>query len=594
MSFWYGWDTPLIMLNLLLWLSLMVVNPNKAKWGLLLLQWAVTAGAVLLTWYDYSYYVEAPRAPVHVLLLMLPVMLATIVIALESNGWVSRRVWTRTVLEWGLVLLLVDVVFYLFPYGYIRVMDYVVLGGALFLSLILLSVKNAAFHRDKATHLRRREEGAESTEEGFESSGEGFEGPESFGRSEGKSSEEGIEGLRKRLESYEAALQASEKRLEGYESGLQNSEENLEHPEQFDPGYTRDHREPEYTRDPGYTGNPRHTKEDRRELKNNTRSASPQGKGRAFVSFLLSILLVAGSVVLYGAGAVVTNANFSFQRETPVNSERYPVEAGYVLHEGATIYYEVRGEGQPLLLIPGGGGDAGFYTNVVDLLADEYQVITYDRRGNSRSEWDAPHHVEISQQARDAVAVLKTVKAENVNVFGNSSGAIVAMELATQYPEMLDTVIVHEPPVVRVLPDSSKWKSFFAGIHDTSARLGSEAGNIKFTFSVGVPLSAFFHIPGDFQDRNAHNTDILIQEEMPVFVQYQPNLQKLQRNRVDVIFAAGELSLHKQKFFARTAEVLSDEWDQELALFPGHHLSYFDDAKAWSDALKAALKTELE
>lgn len=467
MSFLYGWDTPLIVLNLLLWLSLIVVNPHKAKWGMLLLLWAVSAGLVLLTWFDFSFYAERPRVPVHLLLLMLPVMLATVVIAMESKGWLTKRKWSQTILEWGFVLLLVDVVFYLFPYGYLRIIDYAILFGSLLASLVLLSVKSLMYNRDS--------------------------------------------------------------------------------------------------------------------------SDSKGSKGRSFVSFLLSILLVAGSVILYGAGAVVTNANFNPQRY-PVEEERYPVEAGYVLHEGATLYYEVRGEGQPLLLIPGGGGDAGFYTHVVDRLADTYQVITYDRRGNSRSKWDAPHHVEISQQAGDAAAILRTVKAKNAHVFGNSSGAIVAMELATQYPEMLDKVIAHEPPVVRVLPDSSKWKTFFAGIHATGARLGSEAGNIKFTFSVGVPLSAFSDVPKDFNDRNAFNKEILIQEEMPAFVQYQPNIQKLKRNRVDVIFAAGELSLHKQKFFARTAEVLSHEWDQELALFPGHHLSYFDEAEEWAKALKQALE----
>ncbi|MDR9854946.1 hypothetical protein RJP21_15130 [Paenibacillus sp. VCA1] len=61
------------------------------------------------------------------------------------------------------------------------------------------------------------------------------------------------------------------------------------------------------------------------------------------------------------------------------------VRSGFVKTEGDELYYEVRGEGELLLMITGVGGDAGFYTYVADILADEYQVITYDRRGNSRS-----------------------------------------------------------------------------------------------------------------------------------------------------------------------------------------------------------------
>ena len=50
-----------------------------------------------------------------------------------------------------------------------------------------------------------------------------------------------------------------------------------------------------------------------------------------------------------------------------------------------TLYYELRGDGPSLLLISGATGDAGHWTDVADKLADNYTVITYDRRGNSRS-----------------------------------------------------------------------------------------------------------------------------------------------------------------------------------------------------------------
>jgi pimeloyl-ACP methyl ester carboxylesterase len=49
------------------------------------------------------------------------------------------------------------------------------------------------------------------------------------------------------------------------------------------------------------------------------------------------------------------------------------------------LYYELRGSGPPLLLIMGATGDAGHFATVADQLADELTVLTYDRRGNSRS-----------------------------------------------------------------------------------------------------------------------------------------------------------------------------------------------------------------
>ena len=56
------------------------------------------------------------------------------------------------------------------------------------------------------------------------------------------------------------------------------------------------------------------------------------------------------------------------------------VKTGYVNSEGDDLYYEVRGTGAPLLMIAGGGGDAGFFFLVAEILAGEFKVITYLRQ----------------------------------------------------------------------------------------------------------------------------------------------------------------------------------------------------------------------
>src|SRR4051794_32796984 len=61
---------------------------------------------------------------------------------------------------------------------------------------------------------------------------------------------------------------------------------------------------------------------------------------------------------------------------------------------GTELYHEVRGTGPPVLLIMGATGDGGYFDKLADLLADEFTVITYDRRGNgvvrSRPIWRRP------------------------------------------------------------------------------------------------------------------------------------------------------------------------------------------------------------
>src|SRR5512141_1144992 len=72
---------------------------------------------------------------------------------------------------------------------------------------------------------------------------------------------------------------------------------------------------------------------------------------------------------------------------------------------GAELYHEVRGSGPPVLLIMGATGDGGHFDALADVLADEFTVISYDRRGNGRSV--APAGWETTspeEQADDAAA----------------------------------------------------------------------------------------------------------------------------------------------------------------------------------------------
>ncbi|BCB91182.1 hypothetical protein Psuf_084950 [Phytohabitans suffuscus] len=93
---------------------------------------------------------------------------------------------------------------------------------------------------------------------------------------------------------------------------------------------------------------------------------------------------------------------------------------------GATLHYEVRGAGPVLLLICGGVYDAAAFGPLAGELADRYTVVTYDRRGNSRSPLDgAPGPQSIEEHGDDAYRLLVAAgatEAEPAYVFGNSSG----------------------------------------------------------------------------------------------------------------------------------------------------------------------------
>jgi pimeloyl-ACP methyl ester carboxylesterase len=113
---------------------------------------------------------------------------------------------------------------------------------------------------------------------------------------------------------------------------------------------------------------------------------------------------------------------------------------------GTELYHEIRGAGPPLLLIMGATGDAGHFARLAELLADEFTVVTYDRRGNGRSPrprgWAA---TSPEQQADDAAALLEALGLAPAAVFGTSLAGVIAVCLVLRHPRMVSGAILHEP-----------------------------------------------------------------------------------------------------------------------------------------------------
>ena len=93
----------------------------------------------------------------------------------------------------------------------------------------------------------------------------------------------------------------------------------------------------------------------------------------------------------------------------------------FAVVNGAELYYEKQGTGPAVLLIAGSTGDAGNFTRAADLLADEFTVVTYDRRGNSRSPrpsgWTT---TSVAEQADDAAGLIQLLGLSPAVVFGTS------------------------------------------------------------------------------------------------------------------------------------------------------------------------------
>ena len=117
---------------------------------------------------------------------------------------------------------------------------------------------------------------------------------------------------------------------------------------------------------------------------------------------------------------------------------------------GVELYYEMTGTGDFLVLTHGSWTDGSGWGPAVDLLADRYRVVTWDRRGHSRSNaGDTPG--SRAEDAADLAGLIEQVSGEPVHVAGNSYGANVTLTLLTERPDLVATAAVHEPPLFGLL-----------------------------------------------------------------------------------------------------------------------------------------------
>jgi pimeloyl-ACP methyl ester carboxylesterase len=144
---------------------------------------------------------------------------------------------------------------------------------------------------------------------------------------------------------------------------------------------------------------------------------------------------------------------------------------------GATLYYEIQGAGPPLLMIPGGPADAGVFAGLASFLADRWTVVPYDPRGNSRSVPDDPSKdQDLGVHGDDAAALLAAMTSEPAHVLGSSGGAQIGLDLAARHPELVHTLVAHEPPCAGLLPDAAEVLAGMEAAYQTYRAQASRRG----------------------------------------------------------------------------------------------------------------------
>ena len=105
------------------------------------------------------------------------------------------------------------------------------------------------------------------------------------------------------------------------------------------------------------------------------------------------------------------------------------------------MYYEIHGEGEPLVLIVGLGADISEYVKTISLLAKSYKVVAFDNRGAGRTEKpDSIYTIEM--MADDTAELMKKLGIERANIIGHSMGGQIALQVAIRHPGRVNKLIV--------------------------------------------------------------------------------------------------------------------------------------------------------
>ncbi|HEX9096638.1 MAG TPA: alpha/beta hydrolase [Candidatus Dormibacteraeota bacterium] len=265
---------------------------------------------------------------------------------------------------------------------------------------------------------------------------------------------------------------------------------------------------------------------------------------------------------------------------------------------GASIYYEVRGSGPVLLLMPGGPADAGAFRRIAPDLEADYTVVTYDPRGLSHSTLDGPVNDERIVQifADDAHRLLTATTNEPAFVFGSSGGAVIALELAVQHPEQVRTLVAHEPPAPVLLADPAHERAAMEEIVQTYRTAGIGPAMQKFMVQTrirsGPPPPPPDEPTPEMREGMAQmkrNMDFWLGHYFLAISAYEPDFDALKAGSSRIVPGVGKES-HGE--LANEGGLnLAKRLDTKAVVFPGAHGGFDSDAPEFAATLREVFKS---
>ena len=260
---------------------------------------------------------------------------------------------------------------------------------------------------------------------------------------------------------------------------------------------------------------------------------------------------------------------------------------------GTTLYCEVRGQGPPCLMIAAAVGDSGSYESVAEALADEFTVVTYDRRGHSRSprpdNWAS---TSVQEQADDAAGLLQALDLAPAAAFGLSYSGEILTDLALRRPELLTGAIFHEPGFVQMTSDPDALGALVGASLDAGMARGGRPEAMESFLRLVCNDEVINGMDPALLDRCLTSAAFFFDVDA-AGDEFRPTPEALGQVRVPCVVTAGaenrppDALLHA---FYEAAQWLADGLGVPVVEVPGGHVPYASHPEAFTAALRTMLR----
>ena len=265
---------------------------------------------------------------------------------------------------------------------------------------------------------------------------------------------------------------------------------------------------------------------------------------------------------------------------------------GVLTRAGVRIRYAVGGDGPPLLLM-GAPMDADAF---VPLAAEMkgYRIVLHDPRGISGSTLDDPDTPSTPElRAGDVAALMDELGIESADVFGSSGGAVTALALAEHHPERVRTAVVHEPPLLSLLPDAAEREKLtdatVAAFH--SGGLGAAWAHFFYSSGMAPEEPAPGEAPPGFTEPSAQDRENgrrFFVHELRATTRYVPDAAALAAapHRIAVGIGADSGGLDTME----TSKALARLLGTAPVVFPGGHTGFAESPADFAALLAGVME----